>query len=164
MNNFQDILNNKDLKNRIFSFLSQYGLNGLEEALNAYEDMQQIYLIKTKTSVSKIRLCEIDYIEIRGHHMTIHTPRGTYPKYGSLSQELKFLASYGFIKCNQNCIVSLHKINDIIQDEIILTDGTKIHMSRNCTPKVLMSFHRQIFSRQEQSGQVRFKLPESLIL
>lgn len=148
MNNFQDISKNREFKNRISAFLSQYGLAGLEEALNIYEDMQQMYLIKTKSSVSKIRFCEINYIEIQGHHMTIHTEQGTFQKYGSLVQELKLLSPYGFIKCNQNCIVSLHKINEIVQDDIILMDGTSIHMSRNCTPKVLMNFNRQAFSQR----------------
>lgn len=148
MGTFQDILSNKDLQNRIASFVSLYGVSSLEEALDFYADMQQTYTIKTKTSVSKIRICDIYYIEIDGHHMMIYTQNGTYQKYGSLSQELKFLSAYGFRKCSQNCIVSLYKIERIVQDEIILKDGSHIHMSRSCTAPLLSDFNRPQFGQK----------------
>lgn len=146
----QDILTNSNLQNKISSFLSQYGTAGLEEALDIYTDMQQTYLCKTKTSVTKLRICDIYYIKIHGHHMTVYTQNGTYKKYGSLSQELKFLSSHGFIKCSQNCIVSLYKIKSIVQNEIILIDDTFLHMSRKCTPKVLISLNRPQFRLNEK--------------
>ena len=38
--------------------------------------------------------------------ITIRTKHGDYQKYGSLTDELKSLAPYGFIRCRQNCLVS----------------------------------------------------------
>lgn len=83
---------------------------------------------------------DIYYLEIHKHNITFYTNYGTYKKYGSLNNELKFLSPYNFIKCNQSCIVSLQKIRTISADKIILINDAKIHMSRNYAPKVILAF------------------------
>ena len=40
-------------------------------------------------------------------------------KYGTLANELKVLSMYGFMKCNQSCLVSLDKIKTIRRNEVI---------------------------------------------
>lgn len=79
-------------------------------------------------------------MEIQTHTITIYTEHGTYQKYGSLTDELKFLEPYGFIKCRQNCLVSLEKIHSICDDTIILINQLPLHMSQRYAPKVLATF------------------------
>ena len=98
------------------------------------------YICKTKTSVSKVKICDIYYLEIMGHHIDVHTEHGTYQKYGTLNNELKRLSPYGFTKCTQSCIVSLHKIRTVLGNEIILTNHEHLYMSRHYAPNVLMAF------------------------
>lgn len=140
MNTFSKSSIDKKLQNKLSAFLAQYGASGLEQALDSYADGQQEYICRTKTSISKIHVSDIDYIMISGHHMTVHAQCGIFQKYGTLQQELKLLSSYGFIKCTQNCIVALHKIKCISQNDIILTDDTVLHMSRGYAAKVIMAF------------------------
>lgn len=130
----------KKLQNTISKFLERYGTSGLRQALQLYDDMHQDYLCKTKTSVSKIKLCDIYYLEITGHHITVHTEHETYQKYGTLSKELDYLSPYGFVKCNQSCIVSLHKIRSILGNEVILINQEHLYLSRHYAPKVLIAF------------------------
>ena len=130
----------KHLQKTITEFIDHYGTSGLEQALELYTDMQQEYICKTKTSVSKVKICDIYYLEIMGHHIDVHTEHGTYQKYGSLNKELKQLSSFGFIKCTQSCIVSLHKIRTVLGNEIILTNHEHLYMSRHYAPSVLMTF------------------------
>lgn len=124
------------------AFLDQHGLSGLEKALQLYSNTQVEYICKTKSSITKMKIADIYYLEIRKHTITIHTEQGTYQKYGSLTEEQKFLAPYGFIKCRQNCLVSLEKIHSICDDTIILTNQLRLHMSQRYAPKVLVAVAR----------------------
>ena len=67
--------------------------------------------------------------------------------YNSLTDEQKFLAPYGFIRCRQNCLVSLEKIHSICDDTIILVNHLQLHMSQRYAPKVLAAFARSRVSR-----------------
>ncbi|NBJ00306.1 LytTR family transcriptional regulator [Lachnospiraceae bacterium] len=129
-----------EFKNNLDGFLEQYGILGLKQALQLYRDTQQEYICKTRSSISKIRIFDIYYMEIHEHQITIYSQDGIFHKYGTLNSELKLLSSYGFIKCTQNCIVSLRKIRTICYNDIILTNNMKIHMSRKYAPIVIMAF------------------------
>jgi len=131
-----------ELQNTISNFLAQYGSSGLNQALKLYKDTQQEYMCRTRTSISKIHISDIYYMEIREHQITIYTQHGTYHKYGTLNNELKSLSSYGFIKCAQNRIVSLGKIRSICLNDIILINGTKIHMSKKYAISIISEFSK----------------------
>lgn len=131
-----------ELKNTISSFLMQYGILGLKQALQLYRDTQHEYICRTRTSISKINICDIYYMEIQEHHITIFTQHGTYHKYGTLNNELKALSSYGFAKCAQNRIVSLKKIQTICYNEIILINGIRIHMSKKYAITIIAAFSK----------------------
>ena len=137
-----DFSKDKNLPKTITEIIDHYGASGLEQALLLYTDMQQDYICTTKTSVSKIKIHDIYYLEIMGHHIDVHTEYGTYQKYGSLNKELEVLLPHGFIKCNQSCIVSLHKIRTIQGNDIILINSERLHLSRHYAPNVLMAFSR----------------------
>lgn len=140
MNWIQELLTNKNAYTTLSSFLNQYGLTALEQALHLYTDTHQAYICKTKTSISRINIYDIFYLEINRHNITVHTQDGTYQKYGSLSNEIKHLAPYGFVNCNQSCIVSLNKIRSIQHTDIILINDETLHMSRKYVPRVLIAF------------------------
>jgi len=130
----------KELQDALFTFIEQYGTIGLERALQLYTDLQQEYICKTKTSVSKIQIYDIYYLEILKHNITVHTQQGTYQKYGTLNNELKFLSPYGFVKCNQSYIVSLNKIRTVCSNYVILVNNEHLHMSRHYAPTVITAF------------------------
>lgn len=143
MNCVKEIISDKSLQADFLAFYNSYGISGLKQAMKLYTDMQQEYICRTKTSISKIRIGDIYYLEIREHDISVYTSHGTYHKYGTLNKELETLAPYRFLKCSQNCIVSLSKIRAIIHDEIVLTNGSKVHISRNYASKVILEFCRK---------------------
>lgn len=132
----------KEQETNLSLFLTQYGISGLEQALRLYMDMQQTYTCKTKTSISKFKISDIYYLKIQEHMITIHTQHGIFQKYGTLNNELKLLAPYGFLKCNQSCLISMQKIRTIQNNDIILINGECIHMSRHYAPKIILTFSR----------------------
>lgn len=129
-----------ELNETISNFLVQYGTSGLKQALQLYKSTQQEYICRTRTSISKLHISDIYYMEIREHQITIYTHHGTYHKYGTLNNELKLLSSYGFIKCAQNRIVSLNKIRTVNYTDITLINGTKIHMSKRYALNTITAF------------------------
>lgn len=140
MNWLQELTQSESLQNTLTTFLNQYGLSGLENALHLYKNLQQEYICKTKTTTSKINIIDIYYLEIRTHTITVHTQHGSYQKYGSLTDEEKLLSPYGFMKCNQSCIVNLGKIRSICNSTITLVNNTQLHMSQLYAPKILIAF------------------------
>ena len=131
-----------ELNDTISYFLEQYGASGLKQALQLYKDTQQEYICRTRTSISKLYISDIYYMEIREHQITIYTQHGTYHKYGTLNTELKSLSPYGFIKCAQNRIVSLNKIRTINYTDITLINGTKIHIIKRYALATITAFSR----------------------
>ena len=47
------------------------------------------------------------------------------------------------MKCNQSCVVAIGKIKDIYSNNIILTDNTKLRLSRNYAQAIIFAFHGQ---------------------
>jgi DNA-binding LytR/AlgR family response regulator len=133
---------NDKLNKTLSDFLDLYGTSGLENALQLYRNSHQEYICKTRTSVSKMSVWDIYYMEIREHQITIYTQHGTYHKYGTLNNELRSLSSYGFIKCAQNRIVSLGKIRSVCFNDIILINGAKIHMSKKYAISIISEFSK----------------------
>lgn len=140
MNGSEKIQIDDKLDKVLSDFLDLYGTSGLENALQLYRNSYQEYICKTRTSVSKMSVWDIYYMEIQEHQITIYTQNGIYKKYGSLNNELQSLAPYGFMKCAQNRIVSLRKIRTICYNDIILTNGTKIHMSKKYALSLISKF------------------------
>lgn len=137
----QIIQNNDNLKAELISFVTLYGISGLQEAMRLYIETSQNYICKTKTSVRKIKIRDIYYLQIHGHKITIHTANDIYHKYGTLHEEFAVLSAYGFLKCSQSCIVSLNRIKEIEGNSLILTNGDRLHVSRTYTAKVLTAFN-----------------------
>lgn len=140
MNLLEDYFRDHNSKYELLTFLEQFGVSGLKEALYLYTNTHQKYICKTKIAVSKINIYDISHLTIRGHNIIVHTSHGTYQKYGTLRKELDILCPYGFIKCNQSCIVSLFKIKAINDNIITLIDDTQIHISRNNVMQVITAF------------------------
>ena len=123
------------------NFIKQYGTTGLKQALENYTQKDHLYIICTKESVTQIRIDEIYYLEIEGHHMQVHTEKEKYRKYGTLNKELEVLSSFRFMKCNQSYVVSLNKIKSISHNEITMINNERIPMSRKYAPQILLAFH-----------------------
>lgn len=140
MNWLKEFSENKNLHTTLSTFLEQYGMSGLEDALQLYRNSHQKYICKTKQSISQINIYDIYYLQIQKHTISVHTQYDTYQKYGTLSNELKILSPYGFIRCTQSCLVSLNKIRSIHQDDIVLINNVKLHMSRKYASRILIAF------------------------
>lgn len=131
-----------EVNDMVKNFTKQYGVTGLKQALENYTQKNHSYIICTKESVTQIRIDEIYYLEIEGHHIQVHTEKERYCKYGTLNKELETLSGFRFMKCNQSYVVSLNKIRSISHNEITLINNERIPMSRKYASQILLAFHR----------------------
>ena len=136
----QKKITQKELQTILNNFVKRYGDLALVTALQNYIASQQFYVYKTKDSIKRIPIHLINYIEILGHTITIHTANGNFTKYGTLKQEYLHLKEWGFVKCNQSFLVSISKIAEIKGNTIILTTGETFTISRSCTAKVIHAY------------------------
>lgn len=143
MNPIQEFSDNQTLQDNLTSFIQQYGISGLEQALQLYRDTHQTYICKTKASISQLNIYNIYYLEIHGHDIDVYTEHESYHKYGALNKELDILSPYGFIKCSQNRIVSLNKIKTIENSNITLINGVQLHMSRKYASRVIINLSQR---------------------
>lgn len=150
-------MTNRTLQSDILTFIATYGESALQEAMQMYIDNQQVYIYKTKSQTTKIKISDIYCLQCQQHNITIHTSHGIYRKYGTLSQELTILYPYGFIKCSQSCIVSLNKIKTIQNNDITLIDDTILHVSRACAPKVLAAFNGKNYACNSDKPNISVK-------
>lgn len=130
-----------EINNMVKNFTKQYGVRALKQALKNYAQTNHSYVICTNESVTQIRIDEIFYLKIEGHHIQVHTEKEKYRKYGTLNKELKTLSAFRFMKCNQSYVASLNKVKSISNSEITLINGERIPMSRKYTSQILLAFH-----------------------
>lgn len=132
-------LSDNILKN-LNKFIDKYGNDALLTALKDYDILHQNYIYKTKTSIKKIPIASIDFIEIFEHDINIHTNNEVLVKYGTLRNEYTLLKRYGFVKCNQSILVPINKIKEINGKKITLTTGNIFTLSRSCAFEVICAY------------------------
>lgn len=130
----------KHMLESIYKFINKYGDNALIVALENYEALHQVYIYRTQTCIKRIPICSINYIEIFGHDIMIHTVDELLKKYGTLKNEYHLLKKLGFVKCNQSILVPLHKIIEIRGRNIILETGDEFILSRSCATEVIYAY------------------------
>ena len=64
MNTSQLSLRNKKIQNKLSTFITKYGESALEEAIDTYITTKQEYICKTKTSTTKLSICDIYYLKM----------------------------------------------------------------------------------------------------
>lgn len=134
----------RELQTTLKNFIRQYGDLALLTALRTYAASRQLYICKTKDSIKRIPIYLINYVEILGHTITIHTETENFTKYGTLKEEYLQLKELGFVRCNQSLLVPISKIAEIRKTTIILTTGEEFILSRSCAAKVIHAYLNQI--------------------
>lgn len=104
------------------------------------------YLIETVGGERvKIELEDILYLESAGHYVTIHTQSESYQILKSLAELEKQIRTAapgesGFIRTHRSFLVNLYHVEKVLRTECILSDQSKIPISRNCYHSVNQAF------------------------
>lgn len=86
-------------------------------------------LINTDSGYKKIRPKNIKYVEVNNHHCEYHTENGILRQYQPLKEAEDTLKDFGFVKCNNYCLVNLAFVTAIDKSTVVIGDE-RIDMSR----------------------------------
>ncbi len=102
-----------------------------ERALEAFRISHYKYLFKQKEGTCIIEIKEIFFIEVYKKHLFVNTGKNIFECTGTLAEEEKKLKSYNFVLCHKSYLVNLRYIKFIGIDNIQLTNGKQIPLSKN---------------------------------
>ncbi len=81
------------------------------------------------SSVTRLPVSQIHYIEIRDHLLVYHTEHGKLEAWGKLSELESELKAYHFVRCSNSHLVNLRHVISIIGNDVNVA-GTKLPVSQ----------------------------------
>ena len=103
-----------------------------ERAVRSYKLNHEKRLFRQKDGSCIINISEIIYIEIYKKHLFVNTEKEKYDCIGTMAEEEKKLKMYHFAACHKSYLINLKFVKIIGIDNIELTNGKKIPLSKNC--------------------------------
>ena len=86
-------------------------------------------VINNKSSIKKIKVRKIYYIEVNEHKLRFHTIEGNFTTYGTLKTYLEILKNDSFALCNQCYFVNLKYVTEV-KDNIVRVGNDDLQISR----------------------------------
>lgn len=91
---------------------------------------QRVLWVKTELSDEKLHIKDILFMEAQNQNVLIHTVAGDYSVRYNLSDYETELQDDGFYRIHRGYLVSLRQIKRTVKNEVTLTDGSILPVSR----------------------------------
>jgi len=130
-------------KDKLFSILEK-------ACNNIYSDLKQYIVVKTQTSLSKVFLHELIYVEVIGRTIYFHQKGGaTLESTSTISQvEAVLLIDKRFIKPHRSYIINLDYIKNLLPNGLTTTSDLFIPVSRNVFKEVKQAYINHSFQAE----------------
>lgn len=89
-----------------------------------------LVIAQTDRTKKLINIEDLIYIEVINHTLYFHSTKGTYSSIDTLDRYHKELSADNFALCNRCYLVNLHFVTGIKANEVILSNGHKLTVSR----------------------------------
>jgi len=113
-------------------------------AIHKYLMEHQKYMIESKSRTVTLEIKDITYLESSKHFIIIHAGRREYVKRGNLNAEEAKLCPYGFVRTHQAFLVNMAFIFEILQEDVVLRDGSKAMVSIRRRADVLQNYNQYL--------------------
>lgn len=115
----------------------------LLEAVSSLRRSRSLNLEVKNGPVSTVIDCEnLVYAEVYGHTSVFVLGDGRRLTSKMPLDKLEYkLNKYGFFRCHKSYLINLRKVSSIRSNEVVMTDGTTIMLSRGRKQEFLMAFH-----------------------
>lgn len=70
-------------------------------------------LVRSANKISRLRVSQVYYVEVRDHLLVFHTEQGNLDSWGKLSDLEEELAAHDFVRCSNSHLVNLRHVNSI---------------------------------------------------
>lgn len=110
--------------------------------MEIYDKLEKHIIIKSGTSISKIFLNEIEYVEVIGHTICFYLRNGGVVKnYGTMIEvEGELLTDKRFVKPHRSYIVNMDWVKSLLSEGITTAKGAHIPVSRNMYKEVKKAY------------------------
>ena len=99
--------------------------------------------------MERVPLSEIMYVEAVAHRITVHLPEREIVFSGTLSAIEKLLPPDRFVRCYQSYIVNLKFVTGYDLNDVKLSNGTMIPLSRSRKKEVTQKLSELFFKREK---------------
>lgn len=97
--------------------------------LNLKNQINSSIVLNNKSSMKKMDISSIYYIETNDHKLIFHTVDGTYETYASLKDYIGALSDHSFALCNQCYFVNLRYVQEVV-DNYVTVGNDRLLISR----------------------------------
>ncbi|MEI6578265.1 MAG: LytTR family DNA-binding domain-containing protein [Eubacteriales bacterium] len=115
-----------------------------ERAIESYKINHYKHLFKQKEGNCIIEIKEIFFIEVYNKHLYVNAENQVYECTGTLAEEEKKFKKYNFVMCHKSYLVNLRYIKLVGIDNIQLTNGKQIPLSKNFKTDVKAALNKYI--------------------
>lgn len=103
----------------------------LDLAIRLLDNQNHNFIFKDKTGSHRLSVKDILYFESLAHNFKVVTSDGDYEFRANLSDIMVELSNFGFIQVHRSYIVNYEQIKAIKYEELIMSNGDAIPISRN---------------------------------
>lgn len=107
--------------------LKKHILNCINEVISK----NKYIFVDGKSDTLKIKVSDINYVEIQKRDMTIHTTKGKYQAKTTMNKLEDNLNNYNFYRCHKSFLVNLEYVESIKQYVAILENKDEVPVSRH---------------------------------
>lgn len=108
---------------------------------------QQYVTLKNFGTVLRLPVFDISHCEVRNHTVYIYVSGDVKEFRGSMAELETTLSQYGFFRCHQSFLVNIDYIKEIESQQLLLTTGESIPISRKRKKEFLDEISRFIGER-----------------
>ena len=98
-------------------------------------------VVETQSSLVRLPLDEIYYVESEKHYLTFHAKRGDYRSRGTIKSIEADLPQEAFARCHASYLVNLEYVEQIDRKQV-LVHGKTLPVSRACQKSLMDAFTR----------------------
>lgn len=130
------------LRQQPYSFIRKSHPEDLAPCLiRLNEKCEEEYLtVKSGRSTDKVALRELIYLEKVKNYVVFHTSRSELRERAAMDEKAAELTSKGFVRAHIGCLINMRYIAEIMPQNIRLTDGTLLPLSRKYSKEVRRQF------------------------
>lgn len=89
------------------------------------------FLVQNKSGIYKIYFHEVRYLETSKKNILVHTEQATISSPKKMKQYEQLFCATSLVRCHAGFIVNLRYFHKLENSMVVLTDGTRIPVSRN---------------------------------
>lgn len=116
----------------------------ITSCINEISNRNKYILVDNKSSILKIKVNEITYIEIKKRNMTIYTTRGNYQIKSTMDKIEKDLENHNFYRCHKSFLVNMEYVDNIKQYIAKLENKEEVPISRHRFKDFKIKFFRSM--------------------